>query len=113
MTVYLIVGLPSSMYPDIKLKDLLSKTEEIPHKDEINIKTLCASRPTHGIKTLLPVRSSQISTENHEEKSFKRKRLPSDSLDTHKGRKCSTSMKLWTIAQTSTLVQYVNYCNSI
>ncbi|XP_076271046.1 PHD finger protein MBD-R2 [Rhynchophorus ferrugineus] len=79
-------GLPSSMYPDIKLKDLLSKTEEIPHKDELNIKTLCASRPTHGIKTLLPVRSSQVSMENHEEKIIKRKRPPSDSLDTHKGK---------------------------
>ncbi|KAI4466353.1 phd finger protein 20-related [Holotrichia oblita] len=49
-------GLPPSMYPDIKLKDLLIKSEAIPKRDDINLKTLSAStqRPT-GIKTLLPV----------------------------------------------------------
>lgn len=49
-------GLPPSMYPDIKLKDLLNKSEAIPKRDDINLKTLSAStqRPT-GIKTLLPV----------------------------------------------------------
>lgn len=49
-------GLPPSMYPDIKLKDLLSKSEGIPKRDDLNIRNLISStaRPT-GIKTLLPV----------------------------------------------------------
>lgn len=49
-------GLPPNMYPDIKLRDLLSRSEGIPKRDDLNLKTLSASthRPT-GIKTLLPV----------------------------------------------------------
>lgn len=49
-------GLPTNMYPEINLKDLLTKTEGVPKRDDINIKTLCSSRPPTGLKTLLPVR---------------------------------------------------------
>lgn len=47
-------GLPSNMYPDIKLKDLLNKSEGIPKREDLNLKSLSTTRPT-GIKTLLPV----------------------------------------------------------
>lgn len=49
-------GLPTNMYPEINLKDLLTKTEGVPKRDDLNLKTLCSSRPPTGIKTLLPVR---------------------------------------------------------
>ncbi|GJQ67326.1 hypothetical protein Trydic_g8225 [Trypoxylus dichotomus] len=60
-------GLPPSMYPDIKLKDLLNKSEAIPKRDDINLKTLSAStqRPT-GIKTLLPVTRIEPKLEENE-----------------------------------------------
>ncbi|KAJ8916175.1 hypothetical protein NQ315_016314 [Exocentrus adspersus] len=48
-------GLPTDMYPDIKLKDLLNKADAVPKHDEISLKTLCTTRPPAGIKTLLPV----------------------------------------------------------
>ncbi|CAH1176132.1 unnamed protein product [Phaedon cochleariae] len=48
-------GLPVDMYPDIKLKDLLTKAEGVPNKEDVNMKSLCATRPASGIKTLLPV----------------------------------------------------------
>lgn len=57
-------GLPPNMYPDIKLKDLLSKSEGIPQRDDIDLKTSStSSRPTAGIKTLLPVRKPEIKNE--------------------------------------------------
>lgn len=52
-------GLPTNMYPEINLKDLLNKTEGVPKRDDLNLKSLCSSRPPTGIKTLLPVRHSQ------------------------------------------------------
>lgn len=92
-------GLPPSMYPDIKLRDLLSRSEGIPKRDDINLKTLSASthRPT-GIKTLLPVvrlkenkpesgvpmdidytpKSHKIHTQKH---GPKRKRYPTEPTD--------------------------------
>ncbi|CAH0557104.1 unnamed protein product [Brassicogethes aeneus] len=54
-------GLPSNMYPDIKLKDLLVVSEAVPKRDDINMKTLCSTRPPIGIKTLLPVRAGDSS----------------------------------------------------
>lgn len=92
-------GLPPSMYPDIKLKDLLSKSEGIPKRDDLNIKNLVGStmRPT-GIKTLLPVIrnppentaqdiESTIKTHalqkpiQHKEKGTKRKRIVSEIIE--------------------------------
>lgn len=96
-------GLPSSMYPDIKLRDLLSKSEGIPKRDDINLKTLSASthRPT-GIKTLLPIvrgkenrseavpmdmahsqKSHLVGSKVHSQKqSIKRKRHPTEPSNT-------------------------------
>nr|XP_023017755.1 PHD finger protein 20 [Leptinotarsa decemlineata] len=48
-------GLPMNMYPDIKLKDLLNRAEGVPKRDDLNLKTLCSTRISSGIKTLLPV----------------------------------------------------------
>lgn len=81
-------GLPSSMYPDIKLKDLLGKTDAVQMRDDINIKNLCSSRPSHGIKTLLPVRPTKHSPNdvNEEKSGTKRKRMSSESLDILKGK---------------------------
>ncbi|XP_044752827.1 PHD finger protein 20 isoform X2 [Coccinella septempunctata] len=59
-------GLPPNMYPVIKLKDLLNKSEGIPQKDDINLQTLCATRPTVGIKTLLPVRKPEVKNEEEQ-----------------------------------------------
>lgn len=47
-------GLPSNMYPDIKLRDLLNRSEAVPRRDDFDLKNLGTHRPT-GIKTLLPV----------------------------------------------------------
>ncbi|KAL3281097.1 hypothetical protein HHI36_004321 [Cryptolaemus montrouzieri] len=58
-------GLPPNMYPDIKLKDLLSKSEGIPKRDDINLRTLSITRPPAGIKTLLPVRKAENKTEEN------------------------------------------------
>lgn len=55
-------GLPTNMYPDISLKDLLTKTEGVPKREDLNLKTLCSTRPPSGIKTLLPVRHLQSDT---------------------------------------------------
>lgn len=101
-TTTLPSGLPPNMYPDIKLRDLLSKSEGIPKRDDLNLKTLSASthRPT-GIKTLLPVirvkenkpegvpmdidysqKSHSIGHRIHSQKqSIKRKRYPTESAD--------------------------------
>lgn len=90
-------GLPSNMYPDIKLRDLLNRSEGIPRRDDINLRTLSASthRPT-GIKTLLPVVrvkpdsvpmdmdnsqksvGNKVQTQKH---GVKRKRLPNESTE--------------------------------
>lgn len=75
-------GLPPSMYPDIKLKDLLTKSEGIPKRDDLNLKTLSTVRPT-GIKTLLPVIRN---TENKSEEELqriinRRKRTHPDNTD--------------------------------
>lgn len=62
-------GLPPNMYPDIKLKDLLNKSEGVPKREETNIRniTVGTSRP-HGIKTLLPViRQNEIKKEIDED----------------------------------------------
>ncbi|XP_050306838.1 PHD finger protein 20 isoform X3 [Anthonomus grandis grandis] len=81
-------GLPASMYPDIKLKDLLGKNEELSMRDDINIKNLCSSRPSYGIKTLLPVRHSIPSTSSvpEEKPASKRKRNSLDNSDPLKER---------------------------
>ncbi|XP_972506.2 PHD finger protein 20 isoform X1 [Tribolium castaneum] len=87
-------GLPSSTYPDFKLKDLLNKSEGIPSRDELSLRALSATRPSTGIKTLLPVRpenkTSQPSPEsenvtNKLKSSLKRKRGLVDSVDSPKG----------------------------
>lgn len=76
-------GLPPSMYPDFKLKDLLMKSEGIPKQSEGNLKAITASRPGGGIKTLLPVvRKQEIKNEEEKPKVAKRKREISETLDT-------------------------------
>ncbi|KAJ3655052.1 hypothetical protein Zmor_014196 [Zophobas morio] len=88
-------GLPSNMYPDIKLKDLLNKSEGIPNRDDLNLRALSSTRPPTGIKTLLPV----VRPEKKENQplpeidgvgsrirtSLKRKRGLIDSVDSPKG----------------------------
>ncbi|RZC39809.1 PHD finger protein 20, partial [Asbolus verrucosus] len=85
-------GLPSSMYPDIKLKDLLNKSEGIPNRDDLNLRALSTTRPPAGIKTLLPVTRSesrpspeQEAAGNRVKSSLKRKRGFVDSVDGPKG----------------------------
>lgn len=89
-------GLPSGMYPPIKLKDLLNKSEGIPKGEDLNLKSLIAStsRPT-GIRTILPVvrtgdAKKSETPEDHLLKnnikpilrhSLKRKRFISDTID--------------------------------
>lgn len=81
-------GLPPSMYPDIKLKDLLNKSEGIPKRDDINLRTLSAIRPAgSGIKTMLPVvRTNELKSENSEtpkqgKQNLKRKRILSETAE--------------------------------
>ncbi|KAF5307777.1 hypothetical protein FQR65_LT06648 [Abscondita terminalis] len=98
-------GLPPNMYPPIKLKDLLNKSEGIPKRDDLNLKSLSSgtTRQT-GIKTLLPVvRTTEPKKDKSEEMTidhdpwsksssvpksfkhgFKRKRFVSDNSDTSK-----------------------------
>ncbi|XP_044268334.1 PHD finger protein 20 isoform X2 [Tribolium madens] len=87
-------GLPSSMYPDFKLKDLLSKSEGIPSHNDLSLRALSTTRPPAGIKTLLPVRpenkTSQPSPEsenvtNRLKSTLRRKRGLVDSVDSPKG----------------------------
>ncbi|XP_068904442.1 PHD finger protein 20 isoform X2 [Tenebrio molitor] len=88
-------GLPSNMYPDIKLKDLLNKSEGIPNRDDLNLRALSTTRPPTGIKTLLPVTRSENKTSpqlpdsepvnNKIKSSLKRKRGLVDSVDSPKG----------------------------
>lgn len=95
-------GLPPNMYPDIKLRDLLSRSEGIPKRDDLNLRSLSAAthRPT-GIKTLLPVvrikenksesvpmdidysqKSHSFSNKIHSQRqALKRKRYTTDSID--------------------------------
>lgn len=84
-------GLPANMYPDIKLKDLLSKAEAVPKRDDLNLKSLCASRPPTGIKTLLPIVRQNETDENK----LKRKRGLQDGTgggyDYHKGNSIASS----------------------
>ncbi|XP_050306837.1 PHD finger protein 20 isoform X2 [Anthonomus grandis grandis] len=89
------IGLPASMYPDIKLKDLLGKNEELSMRDDINIKNLCSSRPSYGIKTLLPVRHSIPSTSSvpEEKPASKRKRNSLDNSDPLKGKHPRTTQQ--------------------
>ncbi|KAG5898748.1 hypothetical protein JTB14_020942 [Gonioctena quinquepunctata] len=88
-------GLPINMYPDIKLKDLLNRAESVPRRDDMNLKSLCTSRPPVGIKTLLPVRqpaaetSSASGTNTTFEETPKhpgrRKRSPTENIEIIKG----------------------------
>lgn len=82
-------GLPTNMYPDIKLKDLLNKSEAMPKRDDINLKTLCATRPPVGIKTLLPVvrnPNTEMSAEEPPKLVAKRKRRISENIEIVKGK---------------------------
>ncbi|KAK9879641.1 hypothetical protein WA026_006706 [Henosepilachna vigintioctopunctata] len=90
-------GLPPSMYPDIKLKDLLNKSEGIPKREDINLRTLSVTRPPAGIKTLLPVRKPEIKNEESapsqehvpkikSKSSGKRKKVLSDQLESMKNK---------------------------
>lgn len=73
-------GLPPNMYPDIKLKDLLMRSEGIPKKNDVNLKS--NSRPTGGIKTLLPViRPQEVKVEEEKPKQVKRKRELSETIE--------------------------------
>nr|XP_022905186.1 PHD finger protein 20-like [Onthophagus taurus] len=73
-------GLPPSMYPDIKLKDLLTKSEAIPKRDDINMKALISStqRPSLKIKEEIDTDSPKSSSNKHNQK---RKRIASESIE--------------------------------
>ncbi|VEN36205.1 unnamed protein product, partial [Callosobruchus maculatus] len=86
------LGIPPGGYPDLKLKDLLSKSEGVPKRDEFS-KSFAASRPA-GIKTLLPVARQQagdsaMSQQQQQQQpspdlppaTGKRKRVTSDNAD--------------------------------
>lgn len=74
-------GLPPNMYPDIKLKDLLMKSEGIPKREEVNLKSLTTTRPS-GIKTLLPVvRTPEVKVDEEKRQMLKRKRESSETID--------------------------------
>nr|CAH7745712.1 unnamed protein product [Callosobruchus chinensis] len=87
-------GIPPGGYPELKLKDLQSKSEGIPKRDELS-RSFAASRPT-GIKTLLPVvrqqagdsvmsqpqqQQQQQSSSDTPPVTGKRKRFTSDNAD--------------------------------
>ncbi|ENN77255.1 hypothetical protein YQE_06084, partial [Dendroctonus ponderosae] len=79
-------GLPSNMYPDIKLKDLLGKSDDLAMRDDIHLKNLCSSRPSQGsIKTLLPVRHSNALQSDLTE-SKRKKGINQEQLDVSRGK---------------------------
>ncbi|XP_019869828.1 PHD finger protein 20 isoform X3 [Aethina tumida] len=79
-------GLPANMYPDVKLRDLLSDSEAMPKRDDLNLKSLCSARPPVGIKTLLPVRpASDNKVDDAGKKLLKRKQGISENREIVKG----------------------------
>ncbi|XP_045470389.1 PHD finger protein 20 [Harmonia axyridis] len=84
-------GLPLNMYPDIKLKDLLSKSEGVPKTEDTKLLTTTTKTPA-GIKTLLPVRKPEVKNEEEPEATpkiktklgGKRKKIPSEQSDAPK-----------------------------
>lgn len=75
-------GLPLDRYPDFQLKDLLKKSEGIPNRDNLDLRSLSTTRPPVGIKTIFPVVRPENDTNSFEKEpvhygissSFKRKR---------------------------------------
>ncbi|CAG9859535.1 unnamed protein product [Phyllotreta striolata] len=88
-------GTPASPYPDIKLKDLLTRTDTVPKRDDLNMKNLCKTKPA-GIKTLLPGHrppSEPLSEYEDFPKPPKRKRGHLDSTETIQGRDHQTDQQ--------------------
>ncbi|KAK5646830.1 hypothetical protein RI129_005294 [Pyrocoelia pectoralis] len=103
-------GLPSGMYPPIKLKDLLNKSEGIPKGEDLNLKSLSASTSrSTGIKTLLPVVRTNDGKRSEEKvleepllknsikpilkQNLKRKRFISDNTDAPTPKMVETEME--------------------
>ncbi|KAJ8979550.1 hypothetical protein NQ317_017699 [Molorchus minor] len=89
-------------HPDIKLRDILAKSESVPKQDDL-IPRL-ALRQTPGIKTLLPVvRPPPVdtSTDDSAKQSFKRKRGMMESVEIIKGKETQQQPTATTPSQPS------------